>query len=148
MKRYLLSCVNVKPAVMQEKWENLNIVQQQNIRKSRNSHRSKIRDLHSYTVFHNIQDCITRHKGIVQYLSNVVFVQYLSNVDLYCILQDTMLHFLTKHLEYWLCWSVCLSCTRSETVVERMLCNWMSICLYQFLKVSGILATASVHVDD
>ncbi|XP_012719594.2 plexin-B2b [Fundulus heteroclitus] len=23
---------------------------------------------------------------------------------------------------------------RSETVVERMLCNWMSICLYQFLK--------------
>lgn len=27
-----------------------------------------------------------------------------------------------------------LSC-RSETVVERMLCNWMSICLYQFLKV-------------
>ncbi|KAI3371138.1 hypothetical protein L3Q82_023765 [Scortum barcoo] len=25
---------------------------------------------------------------------------------------------------------------RSETVVERMLCNWMSICLYQFLKVT------------
>uniref|UniRef100_A0A4W4E4I0 Sema domain-containing protein n=1 Tax=Electrophorus electricus TaxID=8005 RepID=A0A4W4E4I0_ELEEL len=25
---------------------------------------------------------------------------------------------------------------RSETVVERMLCNWMSICLYQFLKDS------------
>uniref|UniRef100_A0AAY4E6R0 Sema domain-containing protein n=1 Tax=Denticeps clupeoides TaxID=299321 RepID=A0AAY4E6R0_9TELE len=24
--------------------------------------------------------------------------------------------------------------TMSETVVERMLCNWMSICLYQFLK--------------
>ncbi|XP_042337109.1 plexin-B2-like, partial [Plectropomus leopardus] len=23
---------------------------------------------------------------------------------------------------------------RSETVVERMLCNWMSICLYQFLR--------------
>uniref|UniRef100_A0A8C1S019 Plexin b2a n=1 Tax=Cyprinus carpio TaxID=7962 RepID=A0A8C1S019_CYPCA len=26
---------------------------------------------------------------------------------------------------------------RSETVVERMLCNWMSICLYQFLKDSA-----------
>ncbi|KAA0720962.1 Plexin-B2 Precursor [Triplophysa tibetana] len=26
---------------------------------------------------------------------------------------------------------------RSETVVERMLCNWMSICLYQFLKNSA-----------
>lgn len=26
--------------------------------------------------------------------------------------------------------------SRSETVVERMLCNWMSICLYQFLKVT------------
>lgn len=25
---------------------------------------------------------------------------------------------------------------RSETVVERMLSNWMSICLYQYLKVS------------
>lgn len=24
---------------------------------------------------------------------------------------------------------------RSETVVERMLSNWMSICLYQYLKV-------------
>lgn len=29
-------------------------------------------------------------------------------------------------------------CTlRSETVVERMLSNWMSICLYQYLKVSS-----------
>uniref|UniRef100_A0A8C9U8X8 Sema domain-containing protein n=1 Tax=Scleropages formosus TaxID=113540 RepID=A0A8C9U8X8_SCLFO len=26
---------------------------------------------------------------------------------------------------------------RSETVVEKMLCNWMSICLYQFLKDSA-----------
>uniref|UniRef100_A0A6Q2XWD0 Plexin b2a, tandem duplicate 1 n=1 Tax=Esox lucius TaxID=8010 RepID=A0A6Q2XWD0_ESOLU len=26
---------------------------------------------------------------------------------------------------------------RSETVVERMLCNWMSICLYQFLRDSA-----------
>lgn len=26
---------------------------------------------------------------------------------------------------------------RSETVVERMLSNWMSICLYQYLKVSS-----------
>ncbi|MBN3305947.1 PLXB2 protein, partial [Amia calva] len=26
---------------------------------------------------------------------------------------------------------------RSETVVERMLCNWMSICLYQYLKDSA-----------
>ncbi|XP_043092553.1 plexin-B2-like [Puntigrus tetrazona] len=26
---------------------------------------------------------------------------------------------------------------RSDTVVERMLCNWMSICLYQFLKDSA-----------
>lgn len=32
--------------------------------------------------------------------------------------------------------SVCVS--RSETVVERMLCNWMSICLYQFLRVTLI----------
>lgn len=28
---------------------------------------------------------------------------------------------------------------RSETVVERMLSNWMSICLYQYLKVSSAL---------
>ncbi|TKS73691.1 Plexin-B2 Precursor [Collichthys lucidus] len=28
---------------------------------------------------------------------------------------------------------------RSETVVERMLCNWMSICLYQFLKTLQVL---------
>lgn len=33
-------------------------------------------------------------------------------------------------------WGASTLCTpRSETVVERMLSNWMSICLYQYLKV-------------
>lgn len=36
--------------------------------------------------------------------------------------------------------SVCVCVSRSETVVERMLCNWMSICLYQFLRVTHILS--------
>lgn len=30
----------------------------------------------------------------------------------------------------------CCLCFRTETVVEKMLTNWMSICLYSFLKVS------------
>lgn len=34
----------------------------------------------------------------------------------------------------------CVCVSRSETVVERMLCNWMSICLYQFLRVTQILS--------
>lgn len=35
-------------------------------------------------------------------------------------------------------WDMRPLCTlRSETVVERMLSNWMSICLYQYLKVSS-----------
>lgn len=29
---------------------------------------------------------------------------------------------------------------RSETVVDRMLYNWMSICLYQFLRVTVVLS--------
>lgn len=32
--------------------------------------------------------------------------------------------------------SVCLSLLRTETVVEKLLTNWMSICLYAFLRVS------------
>ncbi|TMS05053.1 Plexin-B2 [Larimichthys crocea] len=33
---------------------------------------------------------------------------------------------------------------RSETVVERMLCNWMSICLYQFLKATARFCVTSI----
>lgn len=35
--------------------------------------------------------------------------------------------------------SVVRLCFRTETVVEKMLTNWMSICLYSFLKVNVCL---------
>lgn len=31
---------------------------------------------------------------------------------------------------------VCVILCRTETVVEKLLTNWMSICLYAFLRVS------------
>lgn len=34
---------------------------------------------------------------------------------------------------------------RSETVVERMLSNWMSICLYQYLKVKCEMHAYNLH---
>lgn len=41
-------------------------------------------------------------------------------------------------------WAFPFFSARSETVVERMLSNWMSICLYQFLKVTANTIHSSI----
>ncbi|XP_028664635.2 plexin-B2 [Erpetoichthys calabaricus] len=50
---------------------------------------------------------------------------------------DIMRTLLLELMEQYVAKNPKLMLRRSETVVERMLCNWMSICLYQFLKDSA-----------
>lgn len=39
----------------------------------------------------------------------------------------------------------CFPNNRTETVVEKLLTNWMSICLYTFLRVSQLHGQCSVR---
>ncbi|XP_069375673.1 plexin-B2-like isoform X2 [Paralichthys olivaceus] len=66
------------------------------------------------------------------YFASLLTVALHGKLEYYTDIMSTLLlelmdeHVMSKHPKLML--------RRSETVVERMLCNWMSICLYQFLR--------------
>uniref|UniRef100_A0AAQ4P2Z2 Plexin b2b n=1 Tax=Gasterosteus aculeatus aculeatus TaxID=481459 RepID=A0AAQ4P2Z2_GASAC len=69
------------------------------------------------------------------YFASLLTVALHGKLEYYTDIMRTLL--LELMGEYVLSKNPKLMLRRSETVVERMLCNWMSICLYQFLKDSA-----------
>uniref|UniRef100_A0A8C9VPD3 Plexin-B2-like n=2 Tax=Scleropages formosus TaxID=113540 RepID=A0A8C9VPD3_SCLFO len=77
-------------------------------------------------------DFNARSKG---YFASLLTVALHSKLDYYTDIMRTLLLELME--QYARSKNPKLMLHRSETVVEKMLCNWMSICLYQFLKDSA-----------
>ncbi|TTR20088.1 Plexin-B2 [Bagarius yarrelli] len=79
------------------------------------------------------QDFNARNKGVLCFV--VLTVALHGKLEYYTdIMRTLLLELMEDHVHSK---NPKLMLRRSETVVERMLCNWMSICLYQFLKDSA-----------
>ncbi|KAK7896818.1 hypothetical protein WMY93_022143 [Mugilogobius chulae] len=66
------------------------------------------------------------------YFASLLTVALHGKLEYYTdIMRTLMLELMDEHVQNK---NPKLMLRRSETVVERMLCNWMSICLYQFLR--------------
>ncbi|XP_075894183.1 plexin-B2b isoform X2 [Nelusetta ayraudi] len=75
------------------------------------------------------------HARVKVYFASLLTVALHGKMEYYTDIMRTLLLELME--EYVHSKNPKLMLRRSETVVERMLCNWMSICLYQFLKDSA-----------
>ncbi|XP_041114319.1 plexin-B2-like [Polyodon spathula] len=68
------------------------------------------------------------------YFASLLTVALHGKLEYYTDIMNTLL---LQLMDQYVAKNPKLMLRRSETVVERMLCNWMSICLYQFLKDSA-----------
>ncbi|XP_067861120.1 plexin-B2-like [Heptranchias perlo] len=87
--------------------------------------------IHFIHTLENQKDFSAREKV---YFASLLTIALHGKLEYY---NDIMRTLLLELMEQYVAKNPKLMLRRSETVVERMLSNWMSICLYQFLKDSA-----------